>query len=45
VNHLLDTNSWLDHLRRGRTSKVTAKLAAASPGSVYLCSVVVGELI
>ena len=45
MSHLLDTNSWVDHLRRGPTSKVTVKLAAAPPGTVYLCSVVVGELI
>ena len=45
MSHLLDTNSWIDHLRRRPTSKVTAKLAAAPPGSVYLCSLVVGELI
>ena len=45
MSHLLDTNSWVDHLRRGPTSKVTARLAATSPGSVHLCSVAVGELI
>jgi tRNA(fMet)-specific endonuclease VapC len=45
VSHLLDTDSWVDHLRHGPTSKVTARLAAAPPGSVYLCSLVVGELI
>ena len=45
MSHLLDTNAWVDHLRRGPTSQVTAKLAAAPPGSVYLCSLVVGELI
>ncbi len=45
MNWLLDTNSWVDHLRRGPTSKVTAKLVAATPGSVRLCSLVVGELI
>jgi len=45
VTHLLDTNAWVDHLRRGPASKVTARLAAAPPGSVYLCSLVVGELI
>lgn len=44
MSHLLDTNAWVDHLRRGPTSKVTARLAAAPPGSVYLCSLVVGEL-
>lgn len=45
MSHLLDTNSWIDHLRRGPASMVTAKLAGAPPGSVYLCSLVVGELI
>ncbi|HEX5273222.1 MAG TPA: type II toxin-antitoxin system VapC family toxin, partial [Gemmataceae bacterium] len=41
----LDTNSCIDHLRRGAASHVTARLAAANPGSVVLCSVVVAELI
>jgi tRNA(fMet)-specific endonuclease VapC len=45
VSHLLDTNAWVDHLRRGPASKVTANLAAAPAGSVFLCSVVLGELI
>jgi tRNA(fMet)-specific endonuclease VapC len=45
VSHLLDTNAFVDHMRRGPNSKVTAKLLAAPPGSVYLCSVVLGELI
>ena len=44
MSHLLDTNSCVDHLRRGPNSRVTVKLAAAPPGSVYLCSVVVAEL-
>ena len=43
--YLLDSNSWIDHLRHGPASKVTAKIAAAPPGSVCLCSLVVGELI
>jgi tRNA(fMet)-specific endonuclease VapC len=34
----------VDHLRRGVASTVTAKLAAAPPGSVVICSVVVAEL-
>jgi tRNA(fMet)-specific endonuclease VapC len=42
---LLDTNSFIDHLRHGPASNVTAKLAAALPGSIYLCSVVLAELI
>ena len=44
MSHLLDTNSFIDHLRRGPASKVTARLASAPPGSVYLCSVVLAEL-
>jgi tRNA(fMet)-specific endonuclease VapC len=45
VSHLLDTNSWVHHLRHGPASNVTAKLASAPPGSVSLCSVVLAELI
>ncbi len=45
MKHLLDTNAFGDHLRRGPASKVTAKLLAAPPGSVCLCSVVLAELI
>lgn len=44
MSHLLDTNSVIDHLRRGPASRVTAKLLAAPNGSVYLCSVVLAEL-
>jgi tRNA(fMet)-specific endonuclease VapC len=44
VSHLLDTNSFIHHLRRGPSSNVTTKLASAPPGSVYLCSVVLAEL-
>jgi hypothetical protein len=32
VTHLLDTNSCVDHLRRGPASPITTKLAAAAPG-------------
>lgn len=45
MSHLLDTNSFVDHLRRGPASNVTTRLLAAPPGSVYLCSVVLGELL
>ncbi len=44
MSYLLDTNSLVDHLRRGPGSKVTAQMLAAPPGSVYLCSVVLAEL-
>jgi tRNA(fMet)-specific endonuclease VapC len=42
---LLDTNTFIDYLRRGVASKVTSKIVAAPPGSVYLCSVVLAELV
>lgn len=45
MTRLLDTNSCIDHLRRGPASRVTARLAAAASGSVGLCSVVVAELL
>jgi tRNA(fMet)-specific endonuclease VapC len=45
VTHLLDTNSCVDHLRRGAASNVAVKLATAVPGSVVLCSIVVAELL
>lgn len=45
MTHLLDTNSCINHLRLGPASNVTAKLAAAAPGDVVLCSVVVAELL
>ncbi len=45
MSHLLDTNAFVDHLRRGPASEVTAKLLAAPPGTVYLCTVVLAELV
>ena len=45
MTHLLDSNTCIDHLRHGTASHVTPRLAAATPGSVVLCSVVVAELL
>jgi tRNA(fMet)-specific endonuclease VapC len=45
MSHLLDTNAFVDHMRLGPRSLVTARLLATPPDSVYLCSVVLGELI
>jgi tRNA(fMet)-specific endonuclease VapC len=45
MSHLLDTNTVIDYLRRGSASNVTARVAAAPPGSVFICSVVLAELI
>lgn len=45
MSHLLDTNSFIEHLRHGPASKVTLRMAAAPAGSVYLCAVVLAELV
>jgi tRNA(fMet)-specific endonuclease VapC len=45
VIYLLDTNTCVDYLRHGPSSKVAGKLAAAPAASVVLCSVVVAELL
>jgi tRNA(fMet)-specific endonuclease VapC len=45
VTFLLDTNAFVDHLRRGPASNITQRLLATPPGSVYLCSVVLAELL
>jgi tRNA(fMet)-specific endonuclease VapC len=45
VTHLLDTNTCISQLRKGGSAGVAKKLAAAPPGTVLLCSVVVGELV
>ena len=45
MTHLLDTNTCIDHLRKGPASKVTTRLTAASPGSIALCSIVIAELV
>ncbi len=45
MKYLLDTNTCVHFLRHGSKSPVTGKLAAAGPGDVVLCSVVVAELL
>jgi tRNA(fMet)-specific endonuclease VapC len=45
VTHLLDTNTCIVYLRKGESSPIAARLAASTPGSVVLCSVVVAELL
>lgn len=44
MSHLLDTNSWVDYLRRGSASNITTRLLAAQPGTIHLCSIVLAEL-
>jgi len=45
LTYLLDTNTCVVFLRRGGSSTLAARLAAVTPGSVALCSVVVAELL
>jgi tRNA(fMet)-specific endonuclease VapC len=45
VTYLLDANACIDHLRKGSSSKVSAKLINVPAGSVAMCSVVLGELL
>ena len=45
MKYLLDTNTCVQFLRHGTASPIAARLAAASPGDVALCSVVVAELL
>lgn len=45
MKHLLDTNTCVQLLRHGNASPVAARLAAAGPGNVVLCVVVVAELL
>jgi tRNA(fMet)-specific endonuclease VapC len=45
VKCLLDTNTCVQFLRHGTASPVATRLAAAMPGDVVLCSVVVAELL
>lgn len=44
MNYLLDTNLCIAYLRGTESDNITARLAAASPGEVALCSVVKAEL-
>lgn len=43
--YLLDTNAFVDHLRNGANSKVTRRLLATPANSVFLCSIVLAELV
>ncbi|MGL6073882.1 MAG: type II toxin-antitoxin system VapC family toxin [Fimbriiglobus sp.] len=45
MSHMLDANACIEFLRHGANSKVGQKLHDATPGSVYLNSVVLGELL
>ncbi|MBC8873351.1 MAG: type II toxin-antitoxin system VapC family toxin [Planctomycetes bacterium] len=45
MNYLLDTNVCVSYLRGKDSTKIEARLAAALPGEVALCSVVKAELL
>lgn len=45
MSHLLDSNTCIDYMRRGQLSRATGRLRAAPAGSVYLCSIVIAELL
>jgi tRNA(fMet)-specific endonuclease VapC len=45
MTYLLDTNACIEHLRSKGTSKVSKRLVAQPPNTVFLCSIVKGELL
>jgi tRNA(fMet)-specific endonuclease VapC len=45
VSQVLDANAFIHHMRHGPASSVTARMLAAPTGSVFLCSVVLSELL
>lgn len=44
MKYLLDTNCIIEHFRRGEASAITRRMLEAPPGSLFTCSVVLGEL-
>ena len=45
MKYLLDTNAFVDHLRNGPESKVTLRILSTQQDSVFLCSMVLAELL
>jgi len=45
LKYLLDTNAFVDHLRNGPESKVTLRILSTQQDSVFLCSMVLAELL
>ena len=45
MSFLLDTNAWVDFLRRPTESPIAQQLAQLSPQDVFTCSVVRAELV
>lgn len=42
--YLLDTNAWITLLRK-KSASLSAKVHAANPGDLHLCSIVLAELL
>lgn len=45
MKYLLDSNAWINSLRGGSASKVSIRLSTTPRKDVFLCSVVLGELL
>lgn len=45
MKYLLDTNAFVEHLRNGPESKVTLRILSTQPNSVFLCTMVLAELL
>jgi tRNA(fMet)-specific endonuclease VapC len=45
VKYLLDSNAWINSIRRGSSSNVSIRLSMTPRKDVFLCSVVLGELL
>ena len=42
--YLLDTNAWVTHVRQP-SAKLSGKILSTAPDDIWLCSVVLGELL
>lgn len=45
MKFILDTNAFVDHLRNGADSKITQRLLNSEPNTIFLCSLVLAELL
>jgi tRNA(fMet)-specific endonuclease VapC len=45
LKYLLDTNAFVEHLRNGPESKVTLRILSTQPNSIFLCTMVLAELL
>ncbi len=45
MSHVLDANAFIHHMRYGPASAVTTRMLASPPKSIFLCTVVLSELL